>query len=245
MNRSLYKLKSLQSLNKLNSNKFLNNSFKTSNNIVLRSYMDEGSSLGNEVKPKKTPSAPKIYTKTGDKGLTSLFTGERKKKSSNVFAALGDTDELNSILGLAREYGYDASHDFDDKLSKIQATLLDIGSFIATPKTTASEQQLARLSTFPKQLTDELEQWIDAYQQALPPLRNFILPSGGKCAAALHLARSVCRRLERGLHPLVEENNLDSVVAVYVNRLSDFLFVLARYASFKENKPEVVYKKPV
>jgi cob(I)alamin adenosyltransferase len=241
MNRSA--VRSLRMLQSLNPSRVFASSLKTSTGVY--SIAEDKSSAGDEAKPKQAPAGPKIYTRTGDKGMTSLFTGERKKKSSGVFSALGDTDELNSILGLAREYSNEAAHEFDDQLSKIQATLLDIGSFIATPRTTASPQQLARLSTFPQQLTDELEKWIDEYQRALPPLRNFILPSGGKCAATLHLARSVCRRLERGLHPLVEQNNLDNVVAIYVNRLSDFLFVLARYAAFKENKPEVAYKKPV
>jgi cob(I)alamin adenosyltransferase len=244
MSRVFYGLRIFDSSH-LNLWKSSKNGFVSSTRILKNSTVDNVASGETDVKPKKIQSAPKIYTKTGDKGYTSLFTGERKKKSSGVFEALGGTDELNSILGLAREYCHEASHDFDDKLSKIQATLLDIGSFIATPKTTASEQQLARLSTFPKQLTDELEHWIDEYQQILPPLRNFILPSGGKCASSLHLARSVCRRVERTLHPLVDENNLDSVVAVYINRLSDLFFVLARYAAFKENRPETVYKKPV
>lgn len=193
---------------------------------------------------KKAGYFPKIYTKTGDKGTTSLYTGERRKKSEHVFSALGDTDELNSVIGLSREYCVEKGHDFDEKLKKIQSTLLDIGSFIATPKKNASEAQLKRLGTFPQHLIDELEQWIDESQAQLSPIRNFILPSGGKCATSLHLARSVCRRLERTVQPLVQEDNLDQIVAIYINRLSDLLFVLARYACFKEGKDEVLYKKP-
>ena len=104
---------------------------------------------------------------------------------------------------------------------------------------------MKRLSTFPSALIEELEKYIDEYQEQLPPLKNFILPSGGKTAATLHLARSVCRRLERSLPELVEDGNLDQIIAIYINRLSDFLFVLARYACYKENKEETVYKKPL
>jgi len=198
-----------------------------------------------EATKKKTLSAPKIYTRTGDKGQSSLFTGERKPKDDVVFEALGNTDELNSLMGLAGEYCKDSQHDFGDIIKKIQSTLLDIGSFVATPLSSATEAQLKRLQTFPAALTSELEKLIDGYQEQLPPLRNFILPSGGKCAATLHLARSVCRRLERSLQPLANRSDLDTNVTIYVNRLSDFLFVLARYSAFKEDKPEVVYKKPV
>ena len=120
----------------------------------------------------KSISVPKIYTKTGDKGTTSLFTGERRRKDDQIFESLGHTDELNSCIGLAREYCLESSHDFHERLRKIQSTLLDIGSFVATPKTSASEAQLKRLSTFNVDLTKELEQWIDEYQEQLPPLKN-------------------------------------------------------------------------
>jgi cob(I)alamin adenosyltransferase len=192
----------------------------------------------------KNSSSPKIYTKTGDKGTSSLFTGERRRKDDVFFQALGNTDELNSTIGLAREFCLENNHDFDERLKKVQSVLLDIGSFVATPKTRASEAQLNRLSAFSPSLVNELEKWIDEYQAVLPPLKNFILPSGGKCASTIHLSRAICRRLERSLQPIVQSNDLDSQVSIYVNRLSDFLFVLARYACFKENKQEVVYKKP-
>ena len=130
------------------------------------------------------------------------------------------------------------------KLVRIQCTLLDIGSFIATPKTKASEKQLERLSKFNSTLTSDLEKWIDEFELELPTLKNFILPSGGKLASVLHLSRAICRRAERSMHPLVQSNDLDSEVVIYVNRLSDFLFVCARYASMKQGKEETVYKKP-
>ena len=130
-----------------------------------------------------------------------------------------------------------------NKLIKIQSTLLDIGSFIATPRTRAQQKQLERLSTFDSNLIVELEKWIDAFETELPPLRNFILPSGGKCASTLHLSRSICRRLERSLVPLLQANDIDPNVCKYVNRLSDFLFVTARYVAMKEQKCEITYKK--
>ena len=126
----------------------------------------------NETNNSKQTHIPKIYTKTGDKGTTSLFTGERRRKDDHIFESLGDTDELNSCLGLAREYCLEKSHNFDERLRTIQSTLLDIGSFIATPKTSATEGQLKRLSTFNPASTLELEKWIDEYQEQLPPLKN-------------------------------------------------------------------------
>jgi cob(I)alamin adenosyltransferase len=99
------------------------------------------------------------------------------------------------------------------------------------------------LSNFDSKRIHELENWIDLYELELKPLKNFILPSGGKTASHLHVSRSVCRRLERSLQPLLKSNDLDSNVQAYINRLSDFLFVSARYISMKEKKVEIIYKK--
>lgn len=190
----------------------------------------------------------KIYTRTGDKGTTSLFTGERRPKNDSVFDCLGNTDELNSCIGVALQF-MDVNNNpvadvWSARLAKIQSTLLDIGSHVATPRTRAHEKQLDRVGReFDSELTSELERWIDEMELELPPLKNFILPSGGKCASMLHLSRSVCRRLERSLQPLLNSDDLDRKVGIYVNRLSDFLFVLARYMAMKEGKIETVYKK--
>lgn len=132
----------------------------------------------------------------------------------------------------------------ESQLIKIQSILLDIGSHIATPRTKAPQKQLDRLSNFDTDLTKELEQWIDTYDSELPPLKNFILPSGGKFAATVHMCRSICRRTERSLQPLLQTSDLDSNVCVFVNRLSDYLFTLARYAALKEEKIETIYRKP-
>ena len=185
---------------------------------------------------------PKIYTKTGDKGTTSLFTGERRSKSDSVFEALGTTDELSSALGLAREFCIDVNNNrLLGQLEDVQCILQDIGSHVATPLSSASVNHAKRTEFTAS--TEELESWIDTYSEELPPLRNFILPSGGKSSAALHVARSICRRLERALIPGLETGDVDNDVYKYVNRLSDFLFAAARFAAKFEGKEEFVYKR--
>uniref|UniRef100_A0A8D0GV25 Corrinoid adenosyltransferase MMAB n=1 Tax=Sphenodon punctatus TaxID=8508 RepID=A0A8D0GV25_SPHPU len=120
--------------------------------------------------------------------------------------------------------------------------LQDVGSNIATPLSSAREAHLKRTS-FTDQPILELEQWIDKYSEQLPPLTAFILPSGGKSSAALHFARALCRRAERCVVPLVRAGEVDANAAKYLNRLSDYLFVLARYAAMKEGKEETIYVK--
>jgi cob(I)alamin adenosyltransferase len=185
---------------------------------------------------------PKIYTKTGDKGTSAVFTGERRVKDDAVFEALGTTDELSSHLGLAMEYSTEAGHDFVDKLVAVQCVLQDVGSSIATPKSSARDAHVKK-TAFSEENVKDIESWIDQYTEQLPPLKNFILPSGGKTSSALHVCRAVCRRAERRVVPLVRDGDMDSEPAVYLNRLSDFLFTLARYAARTEGKQEVVYKR--
>nr|XP_009862379.1 cob(I)yrinic acid a,c-diamide adenosyltransferase, mitochondrial-like [Ciona intestinalis] len=192
--------------------------------------------------------AVKVYTKTGDKGTTSLFTGERRTKFHEVFDALGDVDELNSNIGLARQHLVESPkhvelNDISKFLERIQCTLLDIGSCVATPPNTATEKQLQR-TEFDSKLVEELEEWIDHYWTALPELKNFILPSGGKSSCSLHVSRSVCRRAERKVSVLFHKDEVSADVAKYVNRLSDLLFTLARYVAFVEGNEEIIYKKP-
>ncbi|KAK7934097.1 hypothetical protein WMY93_004993 [Mugilogobius chulae] len=185
---------------------------------------------------------PKIYTKTGDKGFSSTFTGERRPKESQIFEALGNTDELSSAIGLAREYCFEKGHTFIDQLDKIQCILQDAGSNIATPQSSARNSHIIR-TQFTNSSTKDLENWIDQFTEELPPLANFILPSGGKCSAALHLARSICRRAERSVAPIVRSGEADPDVGKFLNRLSDYLFTVARYAAMKEGKEEKVYKR--
>ncbi|XP_056148870.1 corrinoid adenosyltransferase isoform X2 [Lampris incognitus] len=178
-----------------------------------RSYATDGDSS----------RVPKIYTKTGDKGFSSTFTGERRPKEDHVFEALGTTDELSSAIGLAREFCIDKGHSFTHQLDKIQCVLQDVGSNIATPRSSARESHIKK-TKFGTQPVADLENWIDEFTEELPALANFILPSGGKSSAALHMARTVCRRAER--------------------RLSDYLFTVARYAAMKEGNEEKIYKRP-
>jgi len=188
-------------------------------------------------------SYPRIYTRTGDTGKSSLFSGERRLKTDAIFEALGATDELSSHLGLAMEYATENHHEYVDLLERVQCILQDVGSAIATPKSSARQVHLDRTNFSPK-LTSELEEWIDEYSANLPPLENFILPGGGKTAAALHVARAVCRRAERCIVPLVKSDELEGETLKYLNRLSDFLFVLARQASRLDNKEENIYIRP-
>ncbi|XP_071755876.1 corrinoid adenosyltransferase MMAB [Centroberyx gerrardi] len=197
-----------------------------------RSYATEGDSR-----------VPKIYTKTGDKGFSSTFTGERRPKEDHVFEALGTTDELSSAIGLAREFCLDKGHTFTYQLDKIQCVLQDVGSNIATPRSSARESHIKKTKFTPQPVAD-LESWIDTFTAELPPLTNFILPSGGKSSAALHVARTICRRAERSVAPIVRSGEADPDVAKFLNRLSDYLFTVARYAAMKEGNEEKIYTRP-
>ena len=185
----------------------------------------------------------KIYTKTGDAGSSSLFNGERRLKTDSIFEALGATDELNAQIGLARAMCEERKRvgDLPERLEQVQHHLFDLGAHVATPQD-ATEARLRR-TAFPDSYTALLETWIDAYDAGLPPLRNFILPSGGVEASALHVARSVCRRAERCLLPLLSAQQIYPHAYTYVNRLSDLLFVMARTAALRSGAQEVIYKK--
>ncbi|KAJ3193212.1 Golgi transport complex subunit 6 [Irineochytrium annulatum] len=201
-----------------------------------------GRSVG-EIETLKEPRRIKIYTRTGDKGTSSLYTGERRGKDDEIFEALGTTDELSSSLGLAREFCEEQTNGLPVKIDKIQCLLQDIGSNIATPRNKATEARLNKtIFDVEGKLVDELEAWIDELDAQLPPLRNFILPSGGRAASALHVCRSICRRAERRVTPIVASGDADESTGKYLNRLSDFLFTAARYAAMKEGKTEAIYR---
>jgi cob(I)alamin adenosyltransferase len=170
----------------------------------------------------------RIYTKTGDGGSSSLFNGQRVSKDDRVFAVLGDSDELNAAIGLARAHcevdGRERAAAVVPQLSTVQSRILDVGSAVATPLTHSSEKRITRAAFDDGGFsTGQLEEWIDAFETELPPLRNFILPGGGVSASSLHVARAVCRRAERALVPLVRDGECEDAVAVYLNRLSDYL----------------------
>ncbi|XP_068095440.1 corrinoid adenosyltransferase MMAB isoform X1 [Hyperolius riggenbachi] len=204
-----------------------------------RWYSDKGSE-GSSQKEVQAKTFPRIYTKTGDKGFSSTYTGERRPKDDIVFEALGATDELSSAIGLAREFCLDANLQCVSELEKIQCMLQDIGANIATPLSSARESHKVKTS-FSADPVQELEQWIDKYTAQLPPLNNFILPSGGKASASLHVARAVCRRAERMTFKLLSQGEADPNVGKYLNRLSDYLFTLARFSSQSEGRPETIY----
>lgn len=184
----------------------------------------------------------KIYTKTGDAGESSLYSGERRVKDDAVFAALGDVDELNSVVGVAREYAAGLDPALAAQLEAVQSRLLDVGSAVATPLSSSTVKKLQRVA-FDPGATAQLESWIDGWDAELQPLTLFILPSGGPGASFLHMARSVCRRAERAVVPLARGGGTDEAVAVFLNRLSDYLFTAARIAAKRAGKSEVTYKK--
>lgn len=191
----------------------------------------------------------KVYTRTGDNGTSLLFNMQRKEKDAVYFEALGDTDELTAHLGVAYTHCVRGGCDegtplgvLAERLREIQSRLLDLGSHIATPLTSSNEKRVARTAV-EGDMTSQLEQWIDEMEETLPPLTNFILPSGGEVASTLHVARTVARRAERTVVPLVRSEECDPVVQRYLNRLSDFLFVAARFAAKETGHTEVVYKK--
>lgn len=177
----------------------------------------------------------RIYTRTGDDGTTALGTGERRKKSDERIAAYGTVDETNAAIGLARLSTAAERPELDDMLGRIQNDLFDLGADLATPAA-ADEPEGTALRIVQAQV-DRLEQEIDRLNASLQPLRSFVLPGGTPAAAALHLARTICRRAERLMVEL-EESRGEAVSApalAYANRLSDFLFVASRYCNHQRD----------
>ena len=181
----------------------------------------------------------RIYTRTGDKGTTALVTGERRSKCDLRIEAYGTVDETNACIGLARIHTA-ANPTLDAMLARIQNDLFDLGADLATPQESLKEGRLA-LRIVESQV-ERLEQEIDSLNTALSPLRSFILPGGSPLAAALHLARTVCRRAERLTVELTERQNetVTPETLKYLNRLSDFLFVAARAAN-DDGKSDVLW----
>lgn len=175
----------------------------------------------------------KIYTRTGDGGETALFDGTRVSKADPRVDAYGHVDEVNALLGQARAVGL--PQDIDDELDRIQQDLFAVGAILADPSSRiAARVTRARLSASD---VERLEQWIDAAEAELPPLRRFVVPGGTPGASALHLARTVCRRAERHIVSLGPDAVPAETVS-YVNRLSDLLFVLARLANRRADVPD-------
>jgi len=172
----------------------------------------------------------KIYTRTGDTGQTSLFGGSRVAKSDPRIEAYGTVDELSSFIGVARASSVPQS--VDEQLRQAQLDLFEIGAHLASPGT-------SRFPGVEVSRIEDLEHAIDAMTSELAPLTSFILPGGALAAAHLHVARTVCRRAERLVVALQDDSAATKSTIAYLNRLSDYLFVAARFANFKAGVPDV------
>ncbi|MBI2913925.1 MAG: cob(I)yrinic acid a,c-diamide adenosyltransferase [Chloroflexi bacterium] len=188
----------------------------------------------------KQPPRSKLYTKSGDTGQTALFGGGRVPKDHPRVEAYGCVDELNSALGVA--IAFLRQRRLLAALQGIQNELFNIGSELAS-ETGGRAAGTGRLFLDPEAKIAALERLIDQYDARLPPLRTFILPSGSPAGALLHLARTVCRRAERAVVRLAGQEPVNPAILAYLNRLSDLLFVLARYVNKAARKPETPWRK--
>ncbi len=175
----------------------------------------------------------KIYTRTGDKGTTALFGGGRVSKSHPRIEAYGTVDEANSVIGLARAHLSHAAVRAHEYLDVIQADLFTLGADLATPA-----DSRARTVRLEEEHVERLERWIDELEMELAPLKHFILPGGSPAGAVLHVARTTCRRAERLAVKAAEDDDISPITFTYLNRLSDFLFVLARWVNAQEGVEE-------
>ncbi|HEY9167019.1 MAG TPA: cob(I)yrinic acid a,c-diamide adenosyltransferase [Candidatus Kryptonia bacterium] len=175
----------------------------------------------------------KIYTRTGDEGETSLFGGKRVGKDVPRIEAYGTVDELNSVIGIARSFN--KNRKIDKLLGMIQNQLFVLGADLATPSDVTSTA-VHRIGENEVRL---LEETIDELDVKLEPLKTFILPGGSKTSAILHFSRTVCRRAERKVAPLKGNGEVSRETLVYLNRLSDLLFVLARFANKSDEVKEI------
>lgn len=179
-----------------------------------------------------------VYTRTGDSGTTSLVGGKRVEKHSERIEAYGTVDELNSHLGIITSHP-DTDPATRSFLTKVQSHLFDIGSYLACDP--HGEFQLPSGVT-PDRI-DRLENEIDRLDSVLPRIDRFVLPTGTPLSAACHVARTVCRRAERRLTALAASTHVEPQVLAYVNRLSDYLFILARFNNINSDTPEIFWQK--
>lgn len=183
--------------------------------------------------------SPRIYTRTGDDGLTGLGDGSRTSKASARVAAYGTVDELNAALGVV--LAGDLATELVDPLTRIQSELFVLGAELATPGRQSPDASTPQIE--PAQI-EALESLIDKLGADLPPLKNFILPGGDAAAAALHTARAICRRAERLLVELHEQTPIRPQMIIYLNRLSDALFVMARFQNKARGETDILWSSP-
>jgi cob(I)alamin adenosyltransferase len=187
----------------------------------------------------------KVYTRTGDAGKTRLAGGQEVWKDSLRVDAYGTVDELSAAVGLVRAFNADpkAPHltRLDDELRWVQNKLFDLGGILAT----APGQILKNMPQVAEKDVLRLETLMDACQEELQPLKEFILPGGGRVAALLHQARTICRRAERDCIRLAREETLDPMMVKFLNRLSDAFFVLARWISKHQGEPEFLWERDI
>lgn len=177
-----------------------------------------------------------VYTRTGDEGITGLVGGSRVKKSDNRIHLYGEVDELNASIGIAMSF---LEEKFDKSfLIKIQKTLFDIGSNLATEKEKRVQFKLPQVS---EALITEIEQEIDKLDAFLPALTNFILPGGDRAAALFHLSRTICRRVERNMVEFDDRfiGEVPLNAKIFINRLSDYFFILSRYINLEKGINEI------
>lgn len=181
-----------------------------------------------------------VYTRTGDKGETSLVSGNRVSKSSARINLYGDVDELNCYIGfLVSNLSQEKYEDTLLLLNKVQHSLFDLGSNLACEKENREKYKLPQLNS---ETVSELEKSIDKMEEVLPKLKNFVLPGGAIAASAAHICRTFCRRVERELVEYQSENGETPHYSIeFLNRLSDYFFVLSRYINFQENHKEVLW----
>ncbi len=176
----------------------------------------------------------KIYTKTGDEGVTGLQGGKRISKSSERIRAYGNVDEVNSVLGLVLSHKID--QDVEELIKKIQNELFVLGSDLSNPDMDDKQNRIS------KNMIEDLEKKIDEYEKELPPLSNFILPGGANSASLIQLARTVTRRAETNVVSLSNTEKINTECQVYLNRLSDLLFVIGRVLNKRSKTPDIIWE---
>ena len=177
-----------------------------------------------------------LYTKTGDAGETSLVDGSRTAKDHPRVDTYGDVDELSSALGLVAS-SKDCPEEIRDEIRHIQNVMFNVGSYLATPQSD-NYKEMPGIDNE----TDRLEGWIDALDERTPKIRSFVLPGGSEESSRCHLARTICRRVERKVIALGRESYVDPKLTAYINRLSDYLFICARYLNFITGVEEIVWR---